>query len=238
MVEPDKIKIVCFSDTHSQHHNLDLGSGDILIHSGDFSVCGYNDEISEFNKFLAKQDFTYKIVIAGNHELTFDEGLYQQLLKTNPDCEALSPTDAKAMLTDCIYLENTGVELFGYKFWGSPITPEYYDWAFMKKRGEDIDSVWKLIPSDTDVLITHGPPMGVLDKSISGEHTGCDRLLYHVVERVKPIYHIFGHIHESSGTFSFEIEKGKVVNFINASTCNYQHKPVNQIYTFYLDKKN
>ena len=75
-------------------------------------------------------------------------------------------------------------------------TPEFFDWAFMKKRGSDIDQVWRQIPKETDILITHGPPLGVLDLCHSGHRSGCLSLLHHVLERVKPKYHIFGHIHE------------------------------------------
>jgi Icc-related predicted phosphoesterase len=233
--ESNKIKVVCISDTHTKHKNLKLPSGDILIHSGDFTHKGRKKEVIEFNKFLKEQNFKYKVVIAGNHELTFDEERYDKLMSTFGMTGEIKPNEAKELLTDCIYLENSGIELYGYKFWGSPMTPEFYTWAFMKTR-EEIDKYWKMIPDDTDILITHGPPMGVLDKTINGEHVGCERLLYHVVERVKPLYHIYGHIHESNGLFSFEVDKGRYINFINASTCNYSYKPENDIHTFYLEK--
>ena len=54
--------------------------------------------------------------------------------------------------------------LNGIKFYGSPRTPEFFDWAFMYKRGKKAELIWSNIPDDTDILITHGPPKGILDK--------------------------------------------------------------------------
>jgi Icc-related predicted phosphoesterase len=233
----DKIKVVCISDTHTKHSKIKLPSGDILIHAGDFTFKGRKKEIIDFNKFLAKQDFKHKIVIAGNHELTFDSENYDSLMNLFGLDAEVSPKEAKALLTNCTYLENSGTEVLGYKFWGSPMTPEFFDWAFMKQRGDEIDQYWAMIPEDTDILITHGPPMGILDKVVAGDNVGCERLLDHVMKRVKPLYHIYGHIHESNGRQSLEVEGGRVVNFINAATCNYAYKPENEIYTFYLDKR-
>jgi Icc-related predicted phosphoesterase len=227
----NKIKIVCISDTHTFHKNLNLPSGDILIHSGDFTFKGKREEIQDFNNFLQAQNFKHKIIIAGNHDLTFDEERYNKIPNE------IKPKEAKEILTDCIYLENSGIELLGYKFWGSPMTPTFFNWAFMKCRGKEIDKYWKMIPSDTDVLITHGPPRGVLDKTVSGEHVGCERLFNHVVGRVKPLYHIFGHIHEGYGRFEYEVNEGRNINFLNASICNLRYSPDNDIHVFYLDKR-
>ena len=92
---------------------------------------------------------------------------------------------------------NEEIIIDGIKFYGSPNTPEFMSWAFMKQRGKSIAKIWKKIPDDTDVLITHGPPKGILDLCKDG-HVGCQDLLERVYE-VQPKFHIFGHIHESRG---------------------------------------
>lgn len=229
------IKFVCISDTHTKTSALSLPKGDVLIHAGDFSFSGQNWEIEGFNKFLKKFDFKHKIVIAGNHELTFDNNLYMKNIKVwnNNKQGLLTPDEAKSMLDDVIYLENSSVDLYGYKIWGSPVTPEFFDMAFMKNRGEEINEVWKQIPSDTDILITHGPPYNILDKTKDNLSVGCEELAKHVLERVKPKYHIFGHIHEANGMVKIDDTV-----FINASICNLKYKPMNSYYTFELEDKS
>jgi len=101
-----------------------------------------------------------------------------------------------------VWLDDTGIECDGVKFWGSPITLRFHDWAFMRDPGSDIEKHWALIPENTDVLITHGPPFGILDRvqRLDGteEQTGCPQLLKHI-QRIKPKLHVFGHIHEEYG---------------------------------------
>jgi len=96
------------------------------------------------------------------------------------------------------YLENSGVEIDGVKFWGSPWQPEFFNWAFNLPRGRRLAEIWALIPDDTEVLITHTPPYGILDRVDSGEHVGCEDLR-RALQRVKPKVHVFGHIHEDRG---------------------------------------
>lgn len=108
----------------------------------------------------------------------------------------------------------------GIKFYGSPWQPWYYDWAFNEQRGEKIKAKWDLIPEDTDVLITHGPPMGILDKTLESGHVGCEELVK-AVHRIKPKLHIFGHIHEDHGELRLH-----GTHFVNAASCNLKYKPV------------
>jgi Icc-related predicted phosphoesterase len=110
----------------------------------------------------------------------------------------VTPADfAKAGI---IYLENASTTIDGIKFWGSPHTPTFGNWAFMKKR-EKINLVWQNIPDDTDILIVHGPPKGILDHSYNREgvyeRCGCSALRKHVLNRIKPKLMCFGHIHNS-----------------------------------------
>ena len=108
-------------------------------------------------------------------------------------------------MTNCTYLEDESLQLMGIKFYGSPWQPRFSYSAFNLTRGSELRSVWDQIPTDTDVLITHSPPLGVLDRC--RKHTpdggtkpagrsGCQDLLHQVVTRVRPRYQIFGHVHE------------------------------------------
>jgi Icc-related predicted phosphoesterase len=179
------MKLTFISDTHSLHRHLALDSGDVLIHCGDFTGRGSLDDTADFAEYMAKQDFAHKVVIAGNHERCFEDERRQ---------------DAEAILKDAgvTYLNDSGIEISGVKFWGSPIQPEFFDWAFNRERGKDIRRHWDIIPDDVDVLLTHGPAFGILDWCVHGERVGCEDLL-DAVQRIKPKIHAFGHIHESYG---------------------------------------
>lgn len=101
------------------------------------------------------------------------------------------------------YLCDSGVTIDGVNFWGSPITPTFFNWAFNRDRGRNILKHWEKIPLDTDVLITHGPPYGILDYTMSKMNVGCEELLKKV-KLIKPQYHLFGHIHEAYGVYNDE----------------------------------
>lgn len=184
------MKLTFISDTHSKHNNLDTGSGDILIHCGDFTCQGGLGETEEFAEFLSVQDFTHKIVIAGNHDRCFED---ERLLQ------------AETILNDLgiIYLNDSGIQIDGVNFWGSPVQPEFFNWAFNRKRGVDLLQHWMLIPANTDVLMTHGPAYGILDLCSDGSRVGCEDLLG-TIQRIKPKVHAFGHIHESYGQDEYD----------------------------------
>lgn len=116
----------------------------------------------------------------------------------------------------------------GVTFYGSPWTPKFMDWAFMKDRGSQIRRYWDMIPSYTDVLITHGPPANVLDKLPSfTEPLGCADLR-DAVQRVNPRLHVFGHIHFGRGEEIFPLSPdGEPIHFVNAAICDDAYRPVN-----------
>jgi Icc-related predicted phosphoesterase len=205
-----KMKIVAISDTHCRHHSLRLPKADAIIHAGDVTSRGKESEVMDFMAWFSKLNYRYKIFIAGNHDFFFETKNAAILQKHIPP--------------NVIYLNDSGAEIEGLKLWGSPITPWFYNWAFNKPRGQSIKKHWDLIPADTDILITHGPPYGILDITIENRHTGCKDLLK-TVEAIKPKAHVFGHIHESYGLK----RKGETL-FINACILNesYEllHKPV------------
>ena len=202
------MQIVAISDTHGKHRNLKIPDGDILIHAGDVSKSGRPEQIQDFLDWFTNQKFRYKIFVAGNHDFFFDNAHVDVIGKMIPK--------------EVIYLNDSGVEIEGFKIWGSPITPWFNDWAFNRERGEEIKKHWDLIPDDTDILITHGPAFGILDETVYGKRTGCEELLLRVYQ-VKPKYHIFGHIHEDYGSFT----KGETT-FINASVLDDWYEMKNE----------
>jgi Icc-related predicted phosphoesterase len=208
------LKFVAISDTHCRHYNLKLPKGDVLIHAGDVTYRGRQDEVEDFLKWFREQPFRYKVFIAGNHDFFFQKTKKETLEKMIP--------------REVIYLNDSGVELEGIKLWGSPITPFFFDWAFNRLRGATINKHWKLIPPDTDILITHGPVFGILDTVMNDRHVGCKDLLIKVKE-IKPKVHVCGHIHESYG----KAKKGDTL-FINACVLNESYEFTNPPVTFQL----
>lgn len=196
------MRLVFISDSHGQHPDLNLPAGDVLVHAGDLTGRGRKWEITDFLRWFGAQPHPHKVMIAGNHDFLAEREpeLFQSLVPDNVH-----------------YLENSAVEIEGLKFWGSPITPWFFDWAFNRQRGEDIARYWREIPDDTDILITHGPPAGILDQTSRGERVGCEDLLVRI-RQVKPRIHVFGHIHEAYGQHH---EGG--THFINASVLNLRY---------------
>jgi len=208
------MRLVAISDTHGRHNDISLPAGDILVHAGDLSMNGNKREIIEFLTWFTDQSFTHKLFIAGNHDFFF---------------ERASPQEINELMPDGIhYLQDSGVQIENIKFWGSPIQPWFFDWAFNRQRGEPISKHWALIPDPLDVLITHGPPRDVLDRTSKNENVGCDDL-WARVQQVKPRFHIFGHIHESYG---WEQQNG--TRFVNASVVDHHYNPANQPLVFDL----
>ena len=210
------MRIVVVSDTHNMHDRIDIPDGDVLVHGGDCLGQGTLEELDALDRFLGKLPHPHKILIAGNHDWCFER-----------DAEA-----ARRLVRNVIYLEDDGVELDGTKFYGSPWQPWFFDWAFNLERGEPLRKVWAKIPEDTDVLITHGPPYGVLDRTLRGELVGCEELMKRV-DVVKPKLHFFGHIHEGYG----QEQRGDTL-FVNASTCNIRYEPVNAPVVLTLENRS
>lgn len=141
--------------------------------------------------------------------------------------EAVNTENVRQYLTNCTYLQDESIELYGLKIFGTPWQPEFCKWAFNVPRGNLCLDKWNLIPSNIDVLITHTPPLGYGDLVCSGVRAGCVELLTTVQNRVKPKYHVFGHIHEGYGISS----DGKII-YINASTCDLNYLPNNPAIVF------
>lgn len=201
------MRLVVISDTHGLHNRIEeLPDGDVLVHAGDFMNSGYDvQEILSFNRWLGDRPFKHRVVCAGNHDRYFEA----------------APQQARALLTNAIYLKNSGTTIDNVTFWGSPYTPEFLNWAFMYPRGSSARRYWDLIPDNLDVLITHAPPLGILDQIAPDEaHLGCEEL-FDAIERKRPSIHLFGHIHGGAGTFENEHTR-----FVNAAYLNERYKPL------------
>lgn len=215
------MKIVCISDTHGEHELVDLPAGDVLVHAGDITAHGSQEDFIKFIEWFSSQPHKHKIFIGGNHD-TYLEKQPEKVL-------------AQAKTHGVIYLNDSGVNIDGVQFWGSPITPRFFDWSFMRDEA-DIGQHWALIPDNTQVLITHGPVWGVLDEversANHTEHTGC-KLLELRVRAIQPAYHVFGHIHEGYG--SLENDK---TQYLNVSTMNKSYRIQNDPVTFEVNQKD
>jgi Icc-related predicted phosphoesterase len=204
------MKIICISDTHGLHGHIKnkIPDGDMIIHSGDFCNRGDYFECVEFFNWFGALPHKYKLAIAGNHDIWMEKA-------SRSEINAIIPPGIH-------YLQDEGVTIEGLNFWGSPVQPEFFDWAFNRKRGSVIQQHWDLIPKNTDVLITHGPVMSILDKTIQGTHVGCANLFTTITEQLKLKLHVFGHIHNGYG-----VEVKNNTMFVNAAVCGEDYKPTN-----------
>ena len=215
-----KKRITFISDTHTKHEKLNgfLDGGDILIHAGDLTGRGYITEIENFMKWYDKiNNYDTKIFIAGNHDFGFQDD-NQKLQGLLTGYKTIDYLEDELMMVGEEY--ETMI-----KIWGTPWQPEFHNWAFNLPRGEKLKEKWDMIPMNTDILITHGPPLGKLDYvRYPNENVGCEELMKRV-EEIKPKIHVFGHIHEGYG-YVFDGN----THYINAAVLNgryeYRNKPV------------
>ena len=188
---------------------LYVGKNPYLVsrsNAGDVTARGDLEDVKDFNTWLGTLPHPHKIMIAGNHDFCFER----------------DPSTAQAMITNATYLQDSGVTIEGIRIWGTPWQPEFHNWAFNLPRGEALRAKWGLIPSDTDVLITHGPPMGYGDRTFLLENVGCQDLT-DAVERLTPRLHVFGHIHEGYG-----VTQNEQTTFVNASMVDSWNRPTNK----------
>ena len=213
------MKITFISDTHGKHNQItnDLPGGAIIIHAGDVSNTGTNSQIQDFLDWFAELPYTHKVFIAGNHDFGFET------IRHSRDKGITLPKGVT-------YLQDESVIIEGIKIYGSPWQPRFYDWAFNLNRGEQISEKWEMIPDDVDILVTHGPPFGILDRTDRGDVVGCEELYFRVVN-IKPRVHVFGHIHEGYG-----MREMNGTAFINASCLNSRYDYKNKPVVFEFDK--
>jgi Icc-related predicted phosphoesterase len=213
------MRIVVIADTHGLHDHLRFPDGDMLIVAGDFTNTGKSTQVARAAVWLGSLPHKHKIAVAGNHDFYFER----------------EPAHAAALLAErgITYLQDSGVSVEGLLIYGSPWQPAFMNWAFNVPRGR-LGRYWEQIPADLDILITHGPPFGVLDQAVPGktDHVGCEELLA-AVEKTKPRVHVFGHIHGSYGT-----TKNEHTTFYNASLANERYEIVNQAWVVDLERRH
>lgn len=197
------MKIVCISDTHN--HYPDLPMGDILIHAGDVSTEGTIEEIQAFFRWFRYQPHPNKILIGGNHDAT------------------LEAIPILFDMTGITYLHDDWTMVDDVVIAGSPVSRPYGKiFTAFTKSGQELDRHWGALDGSIDILITHGPPYGILDRAWEkGQQLG-DEALFVAVNRIKPQLHIFGHIHGGYGMIEMN-----GTTFINASHCNEAYRGVN-----------
>ena len=229
------MRLVCISDTHALHHEMvhELPKGDVLIHAGDISNKGGQRDVTDFiSWFKNLGGWDRKIFISGNHDHCFEK---IKIHYSKQNYEWLIPliSSENLLSSDVIYLEDSFITIetpeFSrpIKFYGTPWQPWFWDWAFnLPRLGSELQEKWNLIPEDTDVLITHGPPNGYRDLVNNwrqpNTNVGCE-LLTNRIGEIKPLVNVFGHIHEGYG-----IEYGKHTLFVNASICTAGYQPTNK----------
>jgi len=206
------VRIVAISDIHGYFSQVTkrLPEADTLIFAGDFSGAGYLHEAQEFASWLQEISYLYKymIICGGNH----DWSLLKQGVAARKYIEAVG----------AIYLENKEVVLDGIKFWGSPASREFCNWAFNYTE-EQLEIIWNTIPDDVNVLITHSMPYGILDTVIGQEEREGEIKLVERIKQLKQLkLYIGGHLHQDGGRSLFK----DGVTYINASVCDEYYKPI------------
>lgn len=216
------MEIVCISDTHGQHHKLDMAKypADVLVHAGDWTR-GRDDGLTETQDFLDWidiQPYTHKVIIGGNHDQKAETSpsLLEYLLLKRPGIT---------------YLNNSEVTIDNIKFYGSPYSNRFGAWAFMDNE-EALTKIWAEIPDDTDVLITHGPAYGTNDLVNNlwspDPHVGSKSLTKRKQELAGTLKaHISGHIHEAAGEIITQSKNGAIHN-ICASVLDERYRLVNK----------
>ncbi len=200
------MKLVLTSDTEGFHRELTPPDGDVLIHAGDIMSFGdgrtrmdYRNEFNDFLDWFTNQPHRYKIFIGGNH----DE-ILQTWVPSLPE--------------NVFYLENSSIEIEGVTFWGSPNTVSFFGMPFEEDE-EILSEIYSEIPTNVDVLITHVPPLGVLDANSRGKNCGSVSLS-NILEDIHPKVHVFGHVHNSYGHVYHNY-----TDCYNASYLNNKNKP-------------
>lgn len=215
------LRIVSISDTHAQHRKLSLPDADMIVSAGDWSYKGEPEVVEDFIAWMKELPYQFKVVIMGNHELSYDK-------------EPTRPKKIKALElmkeAGIHYLENSEVVINEYKIWGSPIQPWFHNWAWNYQRGPEIAEVWSKIPDDTNILITHGPPYGKLDRvekwpTGAATNEGCKDLKARIQELSQLKAHIFGHLHLQGGQM-LDVDG---VKYVNAAVCDEKYQPINKI---------
>jgi len=207
------VRLVCLSDTHNKHRQIQVPPGDILIHSGDFTNTGTLAEVKEFDAWLGTLPHTHKVVVPGNHDSVMDPyirklvqagGLSMYDSEEVDEWERISKNDN--LLENAQVLLNRSVELAGLSIYGSPHTifngelarrnQNHYAYSFGSTQESMIEQHLSCVEY-CDILVTHSPPLGVADVTRT-KHRG-SQAVRDTVLRINPALHMFGHVHPHGG---------------------------------------
>ena len=182
------VKLCFIADTHRRHRELVIPPCDILVHCGD--ICSFHEDdlgtLRDADAWFAELPAKHVLCVGGNHDFLLEQGQFR--------------------FSNAQLLEDRLVELCGLRIYGSPWCPDLPDFAYFmdgKSRAER----WRRIPVGIDVLITHTPPLGVLDlPTTRNRNLGCPFLRDELM-RIQPRVHVFGHVHASYGSASNQSTK-------------------------------
>jgi Icc-related predicted phosphoesterase len=204
------MKFIALSDTHGQHCSKKLNKflqenpADVLLFAGDYQRNHFDNGI-DFIDWLHELPFKYKVMTFGNHDGNWEYAV-----------------NRTRVYNDIIVLNNDSAIIEGIKIWGSPYSLIFMDWWFMKSDKE-LEEIYKYIPNDINILMTHTPAFGILDMTKDGILTGSMSLLNRIKELKKLKYHVGAHIHENGG----KCENAYGIKFINTSILNEKYQLVN-----------
>ena len=202
------MKICCLSDTHQHHKKIKMPESDMIIHAGDFTYHGELAEVKKFLQWYGEQKAKYKLLVCGNHEVEISKQPFQLLQQM---CE-----DQGIRI-----LNNNHTIVEGLTIFGSPNSSKFgYGWAYNSTENE-LENIYSSILPDTDVIITHGPAYGRLDRVLMGNCVGSMALTKRISELSNLKLHVTGHIHESRGTL---IRNGVLT--VNAAICGIPYTDV------------
>ncbi len=224
------MRIVCVSDTHNSGRSVRVPDGDVLVHAGDLTFRGTQEEIASELDWLASLPHEHKIFVAGNHDWFFDSNAPSSF----HDWRLERSRSVEELLSDypgLTYLEDTGATVAGLNVWGSPWQPNFFDWAFNFPKddaGVAARAVWSRVPPETQLLVTHSPPFGTLDVTLPDDERAGDPYLAARLAALPGLrLHVFGHLHESYGRVDRRAPDGGPVSFVNASINTRKYKPTN-----------
>ena len=167
MIQLNDHIIFAFSDTHGKHRRLRVPEeADIVICAGD----AVEDDLKggEYDDFIAwfgALPVKWKLFVPGNHELSFRRDRYETIVQQFETAGIIVLQDA---VEDC-------------------------DGVVIGSISRDAGIADEDIPDDIDILVTHYPPYGILDKDLGSPN------ILNFVLKAQPKYHLFGHIHETEG---------------------------------------
>jgi predicted phosphohydrolase len=197
------VRIVAVADTHLFHGELAVPAGNVFVHASDLCCGGDLAELEVAADWIARLPHRHKVIVAGNHDWAFVH----------------EPARARMLFATAHYLKDAEVMIDGVRFYGSPWQPAFHDWAFNLPRGAALAAVWAKIPRGVDVLITHGPPNGIGDRTTMVARAGCVDLRRRVAE-LAPALHLFGHIHQDGGAW-----RHGATTFANVTTWECERSP-------------